>query len=59
MRILFDKGTPRPLRRRLFGDEVETSVEGGKRAKTQTAIAGTWTSRLRPAEFHNRLRKAT
>ena len=27
MRILFDKGTPRPLRRRLFGHEVETSVE--------------------------------
>ena len=29
MRILFDKGTPRPLRRRLFGHEVETSVERG------------------------------
>ena len=29
MRILFDKGTPKPLRRRLFGHEVETSVERG------------------------------
>ena len=29
MRILFDKGTPRPLRRRLFGHEVETAVERG------------------------------
>ena len=29
MRILFDKGTPRPLRRRLFGHEVETSMERG------------------------------
>ena len=29
MRILFDKGTPRPLRHRLFGHEVETSVERG------------------------------
>ena len=29
MRILFDKGTPRPLGRRLFGHEVETSVERG------------------------------
>ena len=29
MRILFDKGTPRPLRRWLFGHEVETSVERG------------------------------
>ena len=29
MLILFDKGTPRPLRRRLFGHEVETSVERG------------------------------
>ena len=29
MRILFDKGTPRPLRRRLFGHDVETSVERG------------------------------
>lgn len=30
MRILFDKGTPRPLRRRLFGHEVETSDERGR-----------------------------
>ncbi len=29
MRILFDKGTPRPLRRRLFGHEVETSMDRG------------------------------
>ena len=29
MRILFDKGTPRPLRRQLFGHEVETAVERG------------------------------
>ena len=29
MRVLFDKGTPRPLRPRLFGHEVETSVERG------------------------------
>ena len=29
MSILFDKGTPRPLRRQLFGHEVETSVERG------------------------------
>ena len=28
MRIVFDKGTPRPLRRRLFGHDVETSVAG-------------------------------
>ena len=28
MRILFDKGTLRPLRRRLFGHDVETSVAG-------------------------------
>ena len=30
MRILFDKGTPRLLRRRLFEHEVETSVERGR-----------------------------
>ena len=29
MRILFDKGTPRPLRHRLFEHEVTTSVELG------------------------------
>ena len=29
MRILFDKGTTRPLRQRLFGHDVETSVERG------------------------------
>ena len=29
MRILFDKGTPKPLRCRLFGHKVETSVERG------------------------------
>ena len=29
MRILFDKGTPRPLRQRLFGHEVETSEQRG------------------------------
>ena len=29
MRILFDNGTPRQLRRRLFGHEVETAVERG------------------------------
>ena len=28
MYILFDNGTPRPLRRRLFGHDVETSVAG-------------------------------
>lgn len=29
MRILFDNGTPRQLRRRLFGHEVETAIERG------------------------------
>ena len=29
MRILFDNGTPRPLRRRLFGHQVETARERG------------------------------
>ena len=29
MRILFDKGTPMPLRHRLFGHEVETSDQRG------------------------------
>lgn len=29
MRILFDKGTPRPLRRHLIGHEVETAQERG------------------------------
>lgn len=29
MRILFDKGTPRQLRHRLFGHEVETAQERG------------------------------
>ena len=29
MHILFDKGTPRPLRCRLFDHEVETFVERG------------------------------
>ncbi len=29
MRILFDKGTPRQLRRQLFGHEVETTSERG------------------------------
>ena len=29
MRILFDNGTPRQLRRRLFGHEVETALERG------------------------------
>ena len=29
MRILFDKGTPRQLHRRLFGHEVETVQERG------------------------------
>ena len=29
MRILFDKGTPRQLRRRLFGHETETAQERG------------------------------
>ena len=29
MRILFDKGTPRQLRRRLFGHQVETAQEHG------------------------------
>ena len=29
MRILFDNGTPRQLRRRLFGHEVETAQERG------------------------------
>ncbi len=27
MRILFDNGTPRQLRRRLFGHDVETAIE--------------------------------
>ena len=29
MRILFDKGTPRQLRRQLFGHDVETAGERG------------------------------
>ena len=29
MRILFDNGTPRQLRRRLFGHEVEMAMERG------------------------------
>ena len=29
MRILFDKGTPRPLHRRLFGHDVETTMDQG------------------------------
>ena len=29
MRILFDNGTPRQLRRQLFGHEVETAAERG------------------------------
>ena len=29
MRILFDNGTPRQLRRRLFGHDVEMAVERG------------------------------
>ncbi len=29
MRILFDKGTPRQLRRQLFGHDVETAMERG------------------------------
>ena len=29
MRIMFDKGTPMPLRHRLFGHEVETSDQRG------------------------------
>ena len=29
MRILFDNGTPRQLRRQLFGHEVETAMELG------------------------------
>ena len=29
MRILFDKGTPRPLRRRLFGHAVKTAMDRG------------------------------
>ena len=29
MRILFDDGTPRQLRRRLFGHEIETAMERG------------------------------
>ena len=29
MRILFDNGTPRQLRRRLFGHEVETAIDRG------------------------------
>ena len=29
MRILFDNGTPRQLRRRLFGHEIETAMERG------------------------------
>ncbi len=29
MRILFDNGTPRQLRRQLFGHEIETAMERG------------------------------
>jgi hypothetical protein len=29
MRILFDNGTPRKLRRQLFGHEIETAMERG------------------------------
>ena len=29
MRILFDNGTPRQLRRQLFGHDVETAIERG------------------------------
>ncbi len=38
MRILFDKGTPRPLRRRLFGHQVETVVERGWDALSNGAL---------------------
>ena len=29
MRILFDSGPPRQLRRQLFGHEIETAMERG------------------------------
>ena len=47
MLILFDKGTPRPLRRRLFGHEVETSVERG----WDTLVNGVLMDRAEEAGF--------
>ena len=47
MRILFDKGAPRPLRHRLFGHEVETSVERG----WDTLANGALMDRAEEAEF--------
>ena len=39
MYILFDNGTPRPLRRRLFGHDVETSV-AGFRGRARGSVGG-------------------
>ena len=40
MRILFDKGTPRQLRRQLFGHEIETASELGWDNLVQRGLAG-------------------
>ena len=40
MRVLFDNGTPRPLRRRLFGHQVETARERGWHTLTNGALLG-------------------
>ena len=47
MRILFDKGTPRPLRHRLFGHQVETSVDRG----WDTLVNGELLDRAQEAGF--------
>ena len=47
MRILFDKGTPMPLRHRLFGHEVETSDQRG----WDTLANGALTDRAEEAGF--------
>ena len=38
MRILFDNGTPRPLRRHLFGHEVETARQRGWETVSNGAV---------------------
>ena len=40
MRVLFDNGTPRPLRRRLFGHQVETARERGWDTLANGALLG-------------------
>ena len=47
MRVLFDNGTPRPLRRRLFGHQVETARERG----WETLANGALLSRAEEAGF--------